>query len=753
MQNHPIAYISIAVQAQSTPTAKSLDLHEVATETMASKSKIDTSSSFRVAASLLIILSSLISELHSQHLKILTMNTWSGLDYVGQARMGEYESPEVREARFRLLVDELKAARPDVIALQEANPVSDRAQTLAQELGYDHIYQRVNSGAKMCTLGWPVNLNEGVIILAKKELKLQFVDVWNLGDGCGFFGNHFSFHWKEQRAALVGKINIGSTDVYVVNVHMSSAVPDDSLSRSVARMIASAKFRDEQSVQTVVEDCFAEANSRALSVQILLDHVEKSFPDEPMILLGDFNADPNQPEIRRLLRDGRLTDAAALVGADSRMTWDPENNVNTRFSAQAVDARGDSLGVEGLLSAWYDAKPRRIDYIFLNERWRREEVQGSRLFLHRPVNGLFASDHFGILGTIDASRFAGLSGGAKASVSSTPEKQIEGFPILSYDTDVGFGYGAKGFFLNVLGYRESFDLTAFNSTKGERWYRFAFSIPDFELRQGKVYPISFDVIVDYDKYLKMNFYGLGKNSRWENGETYTREPLEILAVLSRGFSREFVMQAGVKYRTVRNLNYDTGSLFARTAHPIDFSRSSALSLYGDVRYDSRDSYINASRGEVVEAELESGGSRLSGEYTFSAATISLQSFHVLFYPKTVLAARIWGRAVDGTDLPIHILSSVGGNRTLRGSPQDRFLDKAAAVVNVEVRFPIYWRLGGVIGFDAGQVARSPGALTTGGWEGNPVAGLRFYMDTFVVRADLGFGKETTGFYLNFGQLF
>jgi hypothetical protein len=27
------------------------------------------------------------------------------------------------------------------------------------------------------------------------------------------------------------------------------------------------------------------------------------------------------------------------------------------------------------------------------------------------------------------------------------------------------------------------------------------------------------------------------------------------------------------------------------------------------------------------------------------------------------------------------------------------------------------------------------------------------MDTFVVRADIGFGKETTGFYLNFGQLF
>jgi hypothetical protein len=36
---------------------------------------------------------------------------------------------------------------------------------------------------------------------------------------------------------------------------------------------------------------------------------------------------------------------------------------------------------------------------------------------------------------------------------------------------------------------------------------------------------------------------------------------------------------------------------------------------------------------------------------------------------------------------------------------------------------------------------------------NAVAGLRFSMETFVVRADVGFGRESTGFYLNFGHLF
>jgi hemolysin activation/secretion protein len=100
-----------------------------------------------------------------------------------------------------------------------------------------------------------------------------------------------------------------------------------------------------------------------------------------------------------------------------------------------------------------------------------------------------------------------------------------------------------------------------------------------------------------------------------------------------------------------------------------------------------------------------------------------------------------------------LLLPVGGGNTLRGYPQDRYLDKTAAVANVELRFPIYWRFGGVVGYDAGKVWNSLPKFDFHRWATNPMVGLRFYMDTFVVRADVGFGKETTGFYLNFGHMF
>ena len=82
--------------------------------------------------------------------------------------------------------------------------------------------------------------------------------------------------------------------------------------------------------------------------------------------------------------------------------------------------------------------------------------------------------------------------------SSLKNNEWEAFPIINYDSDAGFGYGGKGFLYNFLNGKESFDLTLYNSTRGERWYRFVFSITDIQRRQGKKYPIAFDLTADYD---------------------------------------------------------------------------------------------------------------------------------------------------------------------------------------------------------------------------------------------------------------
>jgi len=90
---------------------------------------------------------------------------------------------------------------------------------------------------------------------------------------------------------------------------------------------------------------------------------------------------------------------------------------------------------------------------------------------------------------------------------------------------------------------------------------------------------------------------------------------------------------------------------------------------------------------------------------------------------------------------------LGGNNSIRGIPQDRYFSESYILLNEEVGIPIWWRFGGVLGFDTGN------SKTTPDWIINTVVGIRFYMDNFIVRADFGIGAESTGFYFNFGHLF
>ncbi len=333
-------------------------------------------------------------------------------------------------------------------------------------------------------------------------------------------------------------------------------------------------------------------------------------------------------------------------------------------------------------------------------------------------------------------------------IGKKSEPAIDVLPIVSYDTDVGFGYGAKLFLLDQLGDRESFDVTLFNSTKGERWYRFVFSYPDIEVRQGTTYDYAFDLMLDYDKWIKNSYFGIGNGSQFSQREYYTREPIELTVAVSRGFSPAVVGTVGVRAKKVWNSNIPDSSTL--TLFP---SSASAAGFVASFRYDSRNSAINPSRGTVVQMELQTFPPLVASTTAYSQIGATVQYYTPAVVPDVVAAARITVNQLIGPNIPVQHLLSVGGNHTLRGSPQDRYLDKASIVANGELRFPLVWRFGGIAGFDAGKVWRSLRHLNAVEWETNAVTGLRFSMDTFVVRADVGFGSDATGFYLNFGHLF
>lgn len=673
----------------------------------------------------------------AQSLRVATINVWSGLDYRGVFRMGELEEDSVRQQRLSILLDELRSLQTDIVFLQECNPVGSVSSFLADGLGYEEIHLRMNAGLKIGPLGIPTNLNEGLAILARPGLGLAFLDVWGLSSRFGAYGDVLSLHLEDQNAALVGRIRVDGVPVMLVNVHLSAATPDDSSTRAILERLLDENEVDTTERKRMLDEFSERAQERAGQVLRLLENLHENTQGIPMIVGGDFNAAPGAEEILP------LQSALFSVSDKTIVTWDPDVNPNIRHST----GKGREPSLLALLESAYDAKPRQIDHIFLGGGFHGSDVRVVKRFADTPKRGLYPSDHYGIFADIDCGtmRRPGKAVGEAGA-------EFDALPILTYDTDVGFGYGAKCFLLRALGKSESFDLVLFNSTQGERWYRLVFSIPDFELRQGTRYALSLDVIVDYDKYLKNNFFGTGRHSDKDDGETYTKEPLEFHLIASKGFTERIVGQIGLKFKSVRNVAYDSSGLFAALA-PVNHGRSSGLTLFGSFRYDSRDSYINPSRGNVVQADLGHGMGILS-DYTSVSAGLFLQTYHTLMYPKTVLAARVMAQMTSGSGLPAHVLPSLGGNRTLRGYPQDRFIDRLAVVSNVEIRFPFVWRFGGVLFYDAGQIATRWRNFELGsGWKINTGIGLRFMMDTFLVRADLGLSSEGSGFYFNFGHLF
>ena len=715
------------------------------------------------AAHLLFVMALLVPGLMGQtpdRLRLLTINAWSGLDYEGFFKFGEHEPENRRDLRFASLVEQIQKLDPDIVFVQEANFAGRYARRLASALSFTEIHQVVNGGIKVGPLGLPVNFKEGMAILARPALALRRHDVWKLSGPFGLYGDALTLHFGEAVFSLVGRIVVKNTPIYLVNVHLVASPPDEEM---LFQNLAAAPERGAMTAAELaltVSEIKAKNARRLAEVRRLVRDMKTLPQGSPVIIAGDFNAERESPELREFVASTGAADTLALSGERNaaiapgfQFTWDPGLNKNIEYSSRFVNAAGEKRRGLALAEAVDSGIGRRIDYIFLNGAFRLKDILSSTVALDSLVSGVHASDHFGVVAEIDLGHVCETAPQSPPTVVRPAKFTKDFFPILMYDTDIGFGYGLKTFLLNPLRRSESFDLTLFNSSKGERWYRFVFSWPDFETRQGKIYPLAFDLTVDYDKMIKNNFFGVGNASRFEDRVQYTREPLSIELAVSWGFTMTTVGQIGLKYATIENTLLDDEEGSPGIPYSLDLGRVSYASIFGTFRFDTRDSFIHPSEGVVLQAEVEYAPRMGWASVHFARLGGWLQYYTVLFYPKTILAFRLGGQSLFGEDLPTQVLLPLGGNKTLRGSPQDRFLDMSHILMNAELRFPIIWRLGGVIGVDAGKVWPSLGDLDFRGWTANPTVGLRFYMSTFVVRMDVGLGREATGLYFNFGHIF
>ncbi len=335
------------------------------------------------------------------------------------------------------------------------------------------------------------------------------------------------------------------------------------------------------------------------------------------------------------------------------------------------------------------------------------------------------------------------------------EKSISVFPILMYDTDIGVGYGAKAKCVDYLSQKESFDLILFNSTKGERWYVFTFCVPDIEIRQGKIYPLSLDIRAEYDKLINSNFYGLGEDSVEEDLTNFTFEKKELQLTVGRGFSPLFVLEASYVLRNIRYFNITPGKPQTELLESVGEQFSPFASVL--IRYDTSDSQIHPKKGFrfMLQNDLAAGflGNKNNRFFRF---TLDFRKYFLLFGDNDVLAFRILVQKISGDNIPLFEMSVLGGGSSqnaMRGYAMNRFQDKGKILSNLEYRFPLWKKLGGNVFVDFGTVWPSFSRIDLSkiavdvGW------GLRYYLKNFLARFDMGFSREGMGIYFNFGHVF
>jgi outer membrane protein assembly factor BamA len=332
------------------------------------------------------------------------------------------------------------------------------------------------------------------------------------------------------------------------------------------------------------------------------------------------------------------------------------------------------------------------------------------------------------------------------------------FPIVMFDTDIGFGYGGRVKFVDYLHLKESLDLILFNSTKGEHWYVFTFSIPDLEIRQGKRYGLSFDLKAEYDKYVSYSFYGIGPGAPEGDRTVFSYETISLPLTFGRGLTPHLVLEAAYAFRWVRFTEPLEGGLY--------FDEVAALAAQGRrfvpflsfaLRYDTSDSQIHPTRGFRLILQDDLAGRFLGGrDAAFNRLTVDFRKYQRVFGPKDVFAVRALAQYVGGSRIPLFDNASLGGGNVMtamRGYGLNRFLDKGKLLVNAEYRFPILWRFGGNVFCDTGTVWPSLRAIDLGRLAFDAGVGLRFYMPDFVARVDVAWSSEGMGLYFNFGHIF
>ena len=271
------------------------------------------------------------------------------------------------------------------------------------------------------------------------------------------------------------------------------------------------------------------------------------------------------------------------------------------------------------------------------------------------------------------------------------------------------------------------------------------------LNQGKDrLPIYFEIHDEPKVY-----YGQGYESTINDNNkiTYTETMVTLNPKWMREVKNNLFLGLGGEFTFIQPRNYEIGEEVSDGNPSLiaDLETNTTLGLSASALFDTRDYVLNPTQGWLVQMDTGVYYNELESS-TYGKYDFEILNFTSLKPAPGILAFQVQANLSSG-DVPWNMLSDLGGAYAMRGYLLGRFRDKQMAMAQVEYRLPIYRRSGAVFWAGIGSIGQdiselSKDLLPTYG------IGYRFLLKGRInIRADLGFGEKTTGFYFNVNEVF
>jgi len=287
-------------------------------------------------------------------------------------------------------------------------------------------------------------------------------------------------------------------------------------------------------------------------------------------------------------------------------------------------------------------------------------------------------------------------------------RELAAVPALNFDADEGFGYGVAGALYQYGGhatapYAWSLEPTVFLTTRGRRDLTIFFHGPAV-LRAGWL----LDAFLGSEKQVASPYYGRGNASTWDKTfdteaglnpyyYRFGRTRRSAIANVQRHLGStplRGLVGLGLVRVTTDPVPHDEGTtLYAEEVSEAPEGEWSNFVRVGLV-WDSRDRETGPRRGTWTELLVQRVDTKLGSATTFTRWTFTDRRYLPL--GSSVVFAHRWLLQEVGGGAPVHELHRVqtsfkqqeglGGAKTLRGVPKNRFVGRGMMIWNAELRW-------------------------------------------------------------------